>query len=153
MEAALPAGIGAGIRGLMRAPLAQLAAAGQSVWLDSLSRELLASGELARWIAENGLTGLTSNPAIFEKAVSGSPLYAAAIRARLDAGDAEPGRLYEELAVEDIRAAADLFLPVWRARGGRDGFVSLEVSPHLLRDPAGTIAEGVGSGAQSTDRT
>jgi len=123
------------------APLQALRARGQSVWLDEIRREWLQNGELARWIAR-GVTGVTSNPTIFERAITTSPAYDPAIRAHL-AQDPEQDSavLYEALAVEDIRMAADLLRPVYEATEGGDGFVSLEVSPHLAHDTAGTIAE------------
>ena len=116
---------------------------GQAVWLDFIERDLLSGGGLARLVAEDGLRGVTSNPSIFEKAIQGGGAYDEAV-ARLLA--AEPGLttndLYEALVIEDIRAAADILLPVWEASAAGDGFVSLEVSPHLAHDSDGTIAEG-----------
>ncbi len=123
------------------APLHALRARGQSVWLDEIRREWLTSGELARWI-ERGVTGVTSNPTIFERAITTSPAYDEAIRAHLARDpELETSALYEALAVEDIRMAADLLRPVYEATEGGDGFVSLEVSPHLAHDTEGTIAE------------
>lgn len=120
--------------------LAALADFGQSVWYDNISRDLLASGKLALLIAEDGVRGVTSNPTIFEKAISGGRLYDADI-----ASLATPGKpvkaLYEALALADIGAAADLLRPVYDRTAGLDGYVSLEVSPHLAHDAAGTIAE------------
>lgn len=123
------------------APLYELRARGQSVWLDEIRREWLVNGELARWI-ERGVTGVTSNPTIFERAITTSPAYDASIQAHL-ARDPEidTTALYEALVVEDIRMAADLLRPVYEATGGADGFVSLEVSPRLAHDMEGTIAE------------
>jgi transaldolase/glucose-6-phosphate isomerase len=121
--------------------LAALADAGQAVWLDYLHRRILEDGELQRRIDRDGLTGLTSNPAIFEQAIAGGDAYDAALAELIAGADAEPGRLYEQLAIADIRRAADLFAPVFAAAGGRDGFVSLEVSPYLAMDAAGTVAE------------
>jgi len=121
-------------------PLSELNQAGQSVWLDNLSRQLLDSGELARLIGQDGITGITSNPAIFAAAISGGDDYDAQIRALADQ-DLATMDLYEALAIEDIRSAADLLRPVYIDQGGRDGFVSLEVNPHLARDSAGTLAE------------
>ena len=125
----------------MTNPLRGLAAAGQAVWLDFLDRKIVESGELRRMIEEDGLSGLTSNPSIFEKAIGESDAYDGALRAAIDRGDAEVIDLYEHLAIADIQAAADAFRPHWEASGGRDGFVSLEVSPYLALDTAGTIAE------------
>lgn len=121
-------------------PLRELNQAGQSVWLDNLSRHLLESGELARLIEQDGISGITSNPAIFAAAISGSDDYDAQIRA-LAEQDLATMDLYEALAIADIRAAADLLRPVYLDHDGKDGFVSLEVNPHLARDSAGTLAE------------
>ncbi len=114
---------------------------GQSIWLDSISRELLETGTLARYIAELSVTGLTSNPTIFEKAISASSRYDASIQERLSR-ELPPERLFFELALEDIVAAADLLAPAWEASGGLDGFASIEVSPTLADDSEATIAEG-----------
>ncbi len=123
------------------ASLHELRARGQSIWLDEIRREWLTDGELARWI-ERGVTGVTSNPTIFERAITTSPAYDDAIRREL-ARDPEIDSvaLYEALVIEDIRMAADLLRPVYEATEGADGFVSLEVSPHLADDTEGTIAE------------
>lgn len=121
-------------------PLVALGAAGQSPWYDYITRELITSGELARLIAEDGLRGMTTNPTIFEKAISGSDLYDEDIR-RLASEGKSPAEIFEALAADDVRAACDLFLPTYRQTGGMDGLVSLEVSPTLARDAAGTIAE------------
>ena len=124
-------------------PLLLLAERGQSVWLDYISRELVIGSELTRLIAEDNVTGLTSNPTIFEKAIAGSSDYDRAIGelalAQPEAGTKE---LYEALAIDDIRAAADRLRPVYDRTHGTDGFVSLEVSPLLAHDSAGTAAEG-----------
>jgi transaldolase len=121
-------------------PLLRLESLGQSIWLDFLSRGMLVSGELVSLIQEDGLSGVTSNPAIFEKAIAQSSDYDDAI-----AGLARRGlsaeEIYEELVVEDIRLTADLLRPVYDRREGGDGFVSLEVSPHLAHDSAGTLIE------------
>ncbi len=123
------------------APLHDLRARGQSVWLDEIRREWLTDGELARWI-ERGVSGVTSNPTIFERAITTSPAYDEAIRSHLSRDpEMETVALYEALAVADIQMAADLLRPVYEASGGDDGFVSLEVSPHLADDTEGTIAE------------
>jgi transaldolase len=124
----------------MTNPLLQLLALGQSPWYDFITRDLITSGELARLIAEDGLRGMTTNPTIFEKAIAGSELYDEDIR-RLAADGRSPASIFEALAVEDVRAACDLFLPVYRDSGGLDGLVSIEVSPTLARDTAGTISE------------
>lgn len=121
-------------------PLRQLAALGQSVWLDLLSRRLLSSGALERLIRDDGLRGVTSNPAIWEKAFAGSRDYDEQIRT-LAARGLSLEEAYTTLVVDDIRGAADLFRDLFHASEGRDGLVSLEVSPHLAHDTDGTIAE------------
>jgi transaldolase len=113
---------------------------GQSVWLDNIRRELLATGTLAQWIKEWSVTGLTSNPTIFEQAISHGTDYDAAIQRHAKDGRS-PSEVFFAIALEDITAAADLFQPVYDHSGGRDGFVSLEVSPGLADDCEGTIAE------------
>ena len=114
---------------------------GQSVWLDYLRRSLFTSGEFQRLIDEDGLRGVTSNPSIFEKAIAGNAEYLDALHAidRLD--QMEPMALYEALAIDDIRQAADLLHPVHDATRRADGYVSLEVSPYLAHDTERTIAE------------
>jgi transaldolase len=124
----------------MTNPLRQLGALGQSPWYDFITRDLIASGELARLIREDGLRGMTTNPTIFEKAVGGSDLYDEDIRG-LAAEGKKPAEIFEALAVDDVRAACDLFEPVYRDSSGMDGLVSIEVSPTLARDAAGTIRE------------
>jgi transaldolase len=119
-------------------PLRQLDACGQSVWLDSLGRDLLQSRTLARLIADDGVSGVTDNPTIFQKAIDGSDSYDESIRAL--AGQA-PLQIYEALLIEDVGAAADLLLPTYRAMGGADGFASIEVSPDLAYDTQRTIDE------------
>jgi transaldolase len=121
-------------------PLLQLSALGQSPWYDYITRELVTSGTLARLIADDGLKGMTTNPTIFEKAVSGSELYDEDIR-RLSAAGTSAAQIFEAVAVADVRQACELFAGVHRASGGMDGLVSIEVSPTLARDTAGTIAE------------
>lgn len=123
----------------MTSPLHELTRYGQSIWYDNLSRRLLASGELARLVREDGIVGVTSNPTIFDKAITDSEDYDADI-ARLAAGGKDAAAIYEALVVEDVRLAADVLLPVYEATGGRDGYVSLEVSPELARDSEGTVA-------------
>lgn len=120
--------------------LIELRQAGQSPWLDNLSREMLASGHLARLI-EAGLCGVTSNPAIFHKALSAGDRYDAPLRHMLGRGLRDPRTLFFALALEDIAAAADLLRPVYDRYAGNDGFVSLEVSPDLAFDSEATIAE------------
>jgi len=125
----------------MTNPLLQLSQAGQSVWLDYLHRKIFEDGQLKRWIEEDGLKGMTSNPSIFEKAIAQGGDYDDRIAAALAKGDLEPGALYEALAIADIQAAADQLRPVYDRLGGADGYVSLEVSPYLAMDTEATIAE------------
>ena len=113
---------------------------GQSVWLDYIRRTLITSGELRRLIDEDGLRGVTSNPAIFEKAVAGSADYKEMLEAP-EARALDPKALYEKLAVRDIQDAAEALRPAYERTSGRDGYVSLEVSPLLAHDTAGTLAE------------
>jgi transaldolase len=110
---------------------------GQSIWLDNIRRDLLTSGALKRYISELSLTGLTSNPTIFDQAISRSSAYDSAIRAKLREGKSGES-LFFELAIEDLSQAADLFRPVWDRTGGVDGWVSLEVSPLLAYDSVST---------------
>jgi transaldolase len=121
-------------------PLLKLAEFGQSIWLDYIRRQMITSGDLQRLIAADGLKGMTSNPAIFEKAISGNRDYDEAIRA-LALQNQSLEKIYQALTVEDVQLAADVFLPLYEKLDGKDGFVSLEVNPHLARDTAGTIAE------------
>jgi transaldolase len=115
---------------------------GQAVWLDFIERGMLASGGLAR-LVDDGVRGVTSNPSIFEKAIAGGGAYRAAVAALLaDAPELPTQDLYEALAIDDIRSAADVLRPLWEASAAGDGFVSFEVSPHLADDSAGTVAEG-----------
>ncbi|HEX8916979.1 MAG TPA: transaldolase [Chloroflexota bacterium] len=115
---------------------------GQSIWLDSISRELLRSGTLKRLIDEDGLSGVTANPTIFEKAIVHSQDYDDAIR-RLSARNYSPMQVYEDLAVADVGAAADLLRPVYDRTDGKDGFVSIEVSPDVAHDTEDSIEEAV----------
>src|SRR3984957_11787575 len=112
---------------------------GQSVWLDNITRDLLTSGTLRRYIDELSLTGLTSNPTIFDQAIKSSSDYDSAIRGKLEEGKSGES-LFFELAIEDLAQAADLFRPTWDRTNGVDGWVSLEVSPLLAHDTASTIA-------------
>ena len=113
--------------------LAALTAAGTSVWLDQIRRGLIESGELQRLVDEDSLRGVTSNPAIFEKAILGSSDYDSELvelaREGLDARE-----IYRRIAIRDVQLAADVLRPVWERAGGADGFVSLEVAPRLARD-------------------
>jgi transaldolase/glucose-6-phosphate isomerase len=123
-------------------PVAALKQYGQSVWLDFIRRSLIVGGELKRLVAEDGLGGVTSNPAIFEKAIDGSDDYAPAIQ---EISDRQPGlgakAVYERLAIKDIQDAADVLRPVYDRTASHDGYVSLEVSPDLANDTNGTVAE------------
>jgi transaldolase len=121
-------------------PLLELNKLGQSVWLDNLSRPLVRSGELARLVAEDGITGVTSNPAIFRKAMTEGDAYDEAI-ARLAQEGRSTMEIYENLAITDIQDACDVLLPVYQRTEGRDGFISLEVSPLLAADTEGTVTE------------
>ncbi len=115
---------------------------GQSLWLDNLSRTLIQEGGLQRLISEDGVSGVTSNPAIFFKAISESPYYRDDV-ARLKALKTPAEPLYEALVIPDIQAACDLMRPEYERTNGRDGYVSLEASPALAHDAAGTIAAGL----------
>ncbi|MFA6472352.1 MAG: transaldolase [Candidatus Latescibacterota bacterium] len=112
----------------------------QSLWLDNITRGLISKGTLFRYITELSVTGLTSNPTIFNHAVINTGFYNEAIRQKVFEGKSEEGLFYE-LALEDLTHAADLFRPIYDATGGIDGWVSLEVSPHFAYDTAGTVKE------------
>ncbi|MFQ5585460.1 MAG: transaldolase [Thermodesulfobacteriota bacterium] len=119
-------------------PLQELQTYGQSFWLDYIQRGLITSGELQRLVREDGLRGVTSNPSIFEKAISGSNDYTDTLQSLRQKGMGTVA-IYEELTIRDIRDAADILLPVYDESKGRDGFVSLEVSPHLAHETHQTI--------------
>jgi transaldolase len=123
--------------------LQQLHDAGVSIWLDTLSRDLLDTGAFARLIADSAVTGATSNPTIFAKAITGSDRYDDQLREAVAAGIRDPQELFFELALEDVRRAADLLRPVYDATAGRDGFVSFECTPDLADDTAGTVAQAL----------
>src|SRR5919108_6396597 len=123
----------------------QLQEQGQSIWLDNITRALLTSGTLARYVDQLSVTGLTSNPTIFDKAIEGSDAYDETIGASAASG--EP--LLFELALDDLRAAADLFRPVHERTAGMDGWVSLEVSPDVAHAAAASVAEAVRLHAQA----
>ena len=120
--------------------LAALTAAGTSVWLDQIRRGLIESGELARLVSEDSLRGVTSNPAIFEKAILGSDDYDADIERLAGEGLDAPG-IYLDLAIKDVQLACDVLRPVWDEAGGGDGFVSLEVEPQLAHDTDATLQQ------------
>jgi len=121
-------------------PLIVLGQLGQSPWYDYITRELLTSGRLARLIAEDGLRGMTSNPTIFEKAISGSEDYDDAIRRLMGMGQ-KPGDIFDALSLSDVTAACDGFRATYDRLEGQDGFVSIEVNPDLAGDTQGSIAE------------
>ena len=125
----------------MSNPLIEVQKHGQSIWYDFISRDLLLSGELRRLVEAEGVRGVTSNPAIFEKAIAGSMDYDAAIAALANAGEQDPKTLFENLAIHDIQMGCDVLRPVYDGSQGHDGFVSLEVSPQLAFDTEATIAE------------
>jgi transaldolase len=120
--------------------LQQLHAAGQSIWLDYIDRAMLHDGDLERRIREDALTGMTSNPTIFEKALAEGTEYDAQLGAV--AGDLSAWEVFEAVETTDVQRACDLFLPVYQATNGQDGLVSIEVSPGVANDPQATIAEG-----------
>jgi transaldolase len=123
--------------------LRQLHDAGVSIWLDTLSRELLDSGGFAALIADCAVTGATSNPTIFAKAITGSDAYDDQLRAAVASDVRDPQELFFELALDDVRRAADLLRPTYEASDGRDGFVSFECTPDLADDTAATIAQAL----------
>jgi len=122
-----------------RTPIQEVAEHGQSIWYDNLHRPLYTSGELGTMIEHDGLLGMTSNPTIFEKAIAGSDAYDADIR-KMDPS-LDDVAVFERLAIADIQAACDLFRPVFDRTHGGDGYVSLEVSPHVAHDTEKTIAD------------
>ena len=124
----------------MMSRVRQIAALGQAIWLDYISRDLLRSGELAR-LVEEGITGVTSNPSIFHKAIAGSTVYDGDIE-RLARERKSAEEICEALMVADVGQAADCLRPVYNETHGRDGFVSIEVNPKLAHDTHSTIAEG-----------
>ncbi|HEX8613449.1 MAG TPA: transaldolase [Telluria sp.] len=127
----------------LSAPISRLKAVaglGQQIWLDNLSRELIGSGELARWIADDGIQGVTSNPSIFHNAIRSDRAYQGALPA-LRAAYATPEARFEALVLPDVQAACDLFAPLYADTDGHAGFVSFEVSPRLAHDCAGTVAD------------
>ena len=124
----------------MTNPIVEAQRLGQSFWYDKLSRKLLVTGELRR-LFEEGITGVTANPSVFAKAIIGTGDYDVALRGLLDRGVRDPRTLYEQMAMDDVRMAADLLHPVYESSGRADGYVSLEVSPHLAHDTDATVDE------------
>jgi transaldolase/glucose-6-phosphate isomerase len=122
-------------------PLQSLESYGQAVWLDFVARGFVAEGKLKRLVDEDGLKGVTSNPSIFEKAIGHSEEYDSSLKAAADRPDLDVMSLFEDLAVEDIKAAADVLRPVYDTTRGTDGYVSLEVSPYLAMSTEETVAE------------
>jgi len=125
---------------MAKSRLHQLSELGQSVWIDFLSRHMLRSGELARMMEEDAVVGVTSNPTIFQKAISEGDLYDDQLREVLAEED-DAKEVFLRLAVKDVRDACDLLRKVWDGGGGQDGYVSIEVDPNLAYDTEGTIAE------------
>jgi transaldolase len=121
-------------------PIEKLQELGQSIWLDYIRRDLLRSGELARMVSEGTVRGVTSNPTIFEQAISQGDLYAETMRPMVQR-DWSPEQIFDALAINDIREATDILLPVYEATNGADGFVSIEVSPELANDGETTLKE------------
>ena len=124
-------------------PLMQLQAYGQSLWLDYLKRSLIESGELRTMIEHDGVMGVTSNPSIFEKSIGESDEYTAALKEFQAQGNHSVSAIYEHLAIDDIRDAADVLRPVYEQTFGRDGYISLECSPYLANDTDATIGEAL----------
>jgi transaldolase/glucose-6-phosphate isomerase len=122
-------------------PLKELLNYGQSMWLDYIRRDLFTTGKLKQMIADDGLRGMTSNPAIFEKAIGESSLYDDMLKSLASRGDLDTTARFEQIAIRDIQDAADTLRPVYDSSQFRDGYVSLEVSPYLARKTAETIAE------------
>lgn len=121
-------------------PLLELHENGQSYWIDNLTREMLRNGRLRERVEKEGLRGVTSNPAIFKKAISSGTDYDAQIRELFEQGKSAM-EVYEEITTTDIREACDVLRPVWERTDGAEGYVSYEVSPHLARDTQGSIRE------------
>jgi transaldolase len=130
-------------------PLRKLHALGQSVWLDYIRRDLMSSGELRRLIEQDGLCGITSNPAIFESSITGSRDYDADIRTMTRQGKSALA-IYEALSQRDTQTAADEFRPVYESTDAADGYVSLEVNPHLARDTHGRSRKRAACGPRCT---
>src|SRR5438045_458065 len=123
-------------------PLQRLADFGQSVWLDNIRRGLITSGELKRMIDEDAVVGVTANPTIFEKAISGSTDYDTAIQDLVEQGKSS-AEIYKILLLEDITNASDIFRPIYDKTNGLDGYISIEVAPSLAHDTQGTVKEAL----------
>lgn len=123
-------------------PLLAIENYGQSIWMDNLNRSLIESGELEQMIEKYGLRGITSNPTIFEKAIAGNQVYDADIKAGIKEGKSV-SEIYESLVIKDIRNTCDRFAEIYEQTGGLDGYVSIEVSPHLARDAPSTVEEAL----------
>ena len=121
-------------------PLKELEALGQSIWLDYIRRDLITTGKLKEMIEQDGLRGMTSNPSIFDKAISETRLYDDLIDQM--AGKSSIQQIYDAVTIRDIQGAADLFRPLYDRLDGKDGYISLEVNPHLAHDTKGTVEEG-----------
>ena len=121
-------------------PLVQLHQLGQSIWLDDIGKKMLNDGSLAKLIKDDCVAGVTSNPAILAHSITGDPLYAQAIKDLLPKVKSSM-EIYEALAIDDLQRAADLFRPLYDKEEGKDGFVSLEVSPHLAFDRGGPTTQ------------
>ena len=119
-----------------KSKLHKLSELGQSIWIDFLSRDMLHSGELARMMKEDAVVGVTSNPTIFQKAISAGDAYDEQLRDVL-AEERDPKEIFLRLAVQDVNEALDLLRPVWDEGSGKDGYVSLEVDPNLAYDTEG----------------
>ncbi len=119
-------------------PLLKIQKFGQSIWYDNIRRGLITSGELKEMVERDGVLGITSNPAIFEKALAGSTDYDQALERLVSTGAGTAKDIFENLAIEDIQLAADVLYPVYVRTWGRDGYVSFEVSPYLAYDTQGT---------------
>ena len=120
--------------------LLEIRAYGQSIWMDNLNRTLIESGDLKKMITDQDISGITSNPSIFQKAIAGNEVYDGDIEAGIRANKSVD-EIYESLVFEDIRNACDTLMPIYRASGGVDGYVSLEVPPSLARDTESTLRE------------
>jgi transaldolase/glucose-6-phosphate isomerase len=125
----------------MSNPITEVQKFGQSIWYDNIRRGLITSGELEEMVESDGLLGVTSNPSIFEKALAGSTDYDSATKELVSQGAGDAKDIYERLAIGDIQLAADVLEPAYQRTGGRDGFVSMEVSPYLANDTEGTLEE------------